>query len=102
RRDAEAELEKLGEDAEASLRELLRRPGSLEARLRAERLLKKLDGGPTLGRLRELRALEVLEQAGTPEARRLLAELAKGAEGAWLTGEAEATLKRLSARFPTR
>jgi len=32
--------------------------------------------------------LEVLEQAGTPEARRLLRELAAGAAGAWLTEEA--------------
>jgi hypothetical protein len=40
----------------------------------------------------------VLERAGTAEARRLLAELAKGAPGAWLMDEAAASLRRLQAR----
>ena len=42
-----------------------------------------------------LRAVTVLEQIGTPSARALLKELAKGAEAADLTRSAHATLQRL-------
>jgi RNA polymerase sigma factor (sigma-70 family) len=49
-------------------------------------------------KLRALRALEVLEQTATPEARRVLQNLAQGAKGAWLTGEAQATLYRPARR----
>ena len=50
---------------------------------------------PTPERLRIQRAVMVLEQIGTPEARQLLEKLSKGAEGALLTEEARAALKRL-------
>ena len=42
--------------------------------------------------------LEVLEQMNTPEARKLIEGLAKGAPGAWLTQEAKATLDRSAKR----
>ena len=42
-----------------------------------------------------LRALEVLERIGTPEARQILLSLAKGAPEAALTQEAKASLERL-------
>ena len=42
-----------------------------------------------------LRAVAVLERIGTPQARRVLATLAGGAEGARLTREAQASLQRL-------
>jgi WD40 repeat protein len=45
--------------------------------------------------LRQLRALEVLEWAGTPDARAALEELAKGADGAGQTRAARAALERL-------
>jgi len=45
-----------------------------------------------------LRALEVLEQVGTPEARQVLTTLATGAPHARLTREAKAALDRLSKR----
>jgi hypothetical protein len=51
-------------------------------------------GQPEL--LRGVRAVEVLERAGTPEARQLLAALAGGAPGALLTREAAASLQRLA------
>jgi hypothetical protein len=47
--------------------------------------------------LHVLRGVEVLEQIGTPEARRLLETLAAGARAARLTEEAQAALRRLSA-----
>jgi hypothetical protein len=46
--------------------------------------------------LRAIRAVEVLEQLGTPEARQVLQNLADGAPGHKLTRHAEAALKRLS------
>ncbi|HTU18889.1 MAG TPA: hypothetical protein VMG10_12590 [Gemmataceae bacterium] len=51
--------------------------------------------------LRDSRALEVLEQLGTPEARGLLRRLADGAPEARLTREARAVLQRLAARGDT-
>jgi hypothetical protein len=68
-------------------------------RRRAEGLLAKLRGpaeGPEV--LRALRAVEALELAGTAEARRLLAALAKGSAYDRQTREAEAALRRLGGR----
>ena len=47
-------------------------------------------------RLRGIRAVEVLERLATPEARKLVEELARGAEGVRLTREATTTLRRLT------
>jgi hypothetical protein len=44
---------------------------------------------------RGVRAVEVLERVGTPQAREVLRDLAKGAPSAWLTREARAALTRL-------
>ena len=66
--------------APALRRALEGRPLSLELRRRIEGLLERLQGPITSGeRLRLMRAVEVLGQAATPEARKLLEELAKGA-----------------------
>jgi hypothetical protein len=46
--------------------------------------------------LRVLRAVEVLEHAGTAEARQALESLARGASDAWVGGEAKAALDRLT------
>jgi hypothetical protein len=43
-----------------------------------------------------LRAIEVLEHIGTPEARQVLDTLARGAAVARVTQEAKASLKRLA------
>jgi hypothetical protein len=53
---------------------------------------------PSPARLRELRAVELLEGVGTPAAEQYLAELAQGAAGAPLTREAAAALGRLERR----
>ncbi|HEY7156842.1 MAG TPA: hypothetical protein VH575_22935, partial [Gemmataceae bacterium] len=96
RQKAAAELDRLGEDIVFALRKRLGKDESLEARRRIEQLLEKHDRGELRPeRVRELRALEVLEQIGTPEARRVLAGLAKGAAEGRLTQEAKACLTRM-------
>jgi RNA polymerase sigma factor (sigma-70 family) len=98
RKQAEEELEKLGPLAHPALRRALADGPSLQVQQRLERLLKKQVTGQALSgeELRGLRAIEVLEQIGTPEARQVLKKLAQGAEGAALTREAQAACRRLA------
>jgi RNA polymerase sigma factor (sigma-70 family) len=91
---AATELEKLGLAVEPALREALSAKPALELR-RIEVILDKLASGP---RLRFLRALEVLEHVGTPEARLLLESLCQGRAELWPTQEAKASLERLARR----
>jgi WD40 repeat protein len=100
REKAAGELARLGELAQAALEEALKKRPSAELRRRAEGLLGRLasGGGASAEGLRHLRAVEVLEGVGTPEARGLLKELAGGAAEARLTREAEAALRRLAGR----
>jgi WD40 repeat protein len=99
---AVAELEALGELVEHALKKALKEKQSLEKSRRLERLLDKLarpwERMPASDYVRDLRALEVLEQIGSPDARKLLGRLADGAEEAMLTREARAALGRLSQR----
>jgi WD40 repeat protein len=95
REEASRELEKLGAIAEGELRKAVKAAASAEMVRRAGDLLKAIEDGAVTGdRLREVRALEVLEGLGTPGARKLLEELAGGAPGAALTREAKASLGR--------
>jgi WD40 repeat protein len=97
REEASKELAGLGPQAEQALRKAAKDPPSAEAARRVKELLRKIDDGSVSGgRLREVRALEVLEAVGTPEARKLLQELARGAATAALTQEAKASLSRLT------
>jgi RNA polymerase sigma factor (sigma-70 family) len=99
RERAAAELARLGHLAVPVLRAALDAKPTAEARQRIEALLEKSLGPPAAGEpLRLGRALAALERKGTPEAKRLLKDLAAGADGAWLTHEARAALARLSAR----
>src|SRR5262249_18530928 len=91
RERATRELALLGDLAEPALRQALENRPSPELRRRAQRLLAKLEGP----KLRQVRAVEVLELVGTPEAQKLLQELAGGAPSARLTQEAKASLGRL-------
>jgi hypothetical protein len=96
RERASAELAKLGGSAEGALREALKGQPSAELRQRVQHLLDRpRSAEPSPDRLRQSRALELLERMDTPEARRLLEELAKGAPGAELTRDAEGALERL-------
>jgi WD domain, G-beta repeat len=99
REQASNALAKLGRAAEAALRKAAANPPSAEVKLRAEQLLARLsEANESADHLRELRALEVLEHAGTPEARRVLRTLAGGEPEAWLTQEAKSALQRLANR----
>jgi RNA polymerase sigma factor (sigma-70 family) len=92
-------LKSLGQAAGPALRLALAKTRSLEVQRRLQRLLENLRHRPMSGEpLRTLRALVVLEQAATSEARRLLRELAAGAAGGWLTQEAKAVCERLALR----
>jgi WD40 repeat protein len=101
RQRATNELEKLGELAVPALKQALAAEPPLETRKRVEQLLEKLTG-PVLSndQLRLVRALEVLEEIGSAEARRVLERLSKGAPGALPTREAQAALERLAGRSP--
>jgi RNA polymerase sigma factor (sigma-70 family) len=97
RRQAQSELEGLGELAEPALRQALAGDPPLDLRQRLERLLDNLSGPVRLaGQVRDLRAVELLELLGSPEARQLLQALAGGAPEARLTREARGALRRLT------
>jgi HEAT repeat protein len=88
-------LERLGEEAAPALRKALASKPAPEVRRRIESILKK---SRTLSpeTLLVVRAVEVLENIGTPEARELLKSLADGVPEAVLTQEAKASLERLA------
>jgi RNA polymerase sigma factor (sigma-70 family) len=97
RRKATAELERLGELAVPYLKKAVEGQPSLELSQRVERLLDRLVVTTPAGdRLRELRAVEVLELADTPDARKVLEALAAGAAEARLTRDAKAAVGRMS------
>jgi hypothetical protein len=90
-------LAELGEQAEPALTEALRAPASAESRNRIEALLARPRSIHKPKELRSLRALEVLDQIGAPEAGLVLRTLAEGAPDARLTREAKASLARREA-----
>jgi RNA polymerase sigma factor (sigma-70 family) len=96
REKAQRELEELGDLAEPVLRQALEGKPSLEMRRRVQAVLEHLRGPVTQPELlRSLRAVAVLEDIGTPEARGLLETLAADADEARQTREAKAALRRL-------
>jgi hypothetical protein len=102
REQADRELDRLGEEVEVPLQRALAGSPSAEVRMRAELLLQKREGESrslaTLERHRELRALQVLEHLGNPEAIRLLDELKKDDPAGRLGRDAAAVLERLRRR----
>lgn len=95
---AERELRKIGEDAEAALRKVLAGTPSAEQRLRVKWLLQEIDAVRSSERLRDVRAVEVLERIGSIEAQRELKLLAEGDPQARLTREAKAAQQRFASR----
>ncbi len=90
------ELER-DETALPILHRALEKKPSLEARRRLTRIVEKLEAGPKRSpeALRVYRLVQLLEQIGSAAARDLLRTLSHGAEGAMLTREARASLRRL-------
>jgi WD40 repeat protein len=99
RETATVRLKDAGKAAVPALLEVLKQSPSTELRHRAEKLIDEITAPalPGGGDIRSTRALEVLEKVNTPEARDLLKTLAEGRPDAWLTLDAKAVLKRLSA-----
>jgi WD40 repeat protein len=97
RERASEELAQLAESAGPALRKALADRPSPEAKRRIQALLDALtQTGSSGDKLAALRSIEALEHAGTNEARRVLAKLAKGIPDAALTQQAKASLERLS------
>jgi RNA polymerase sigma factor (sigma-70 family) len=97
REKAEKALMDLGETATAHLRTAMATGLSAEQRARLKRLLAAFTE-PVLqpgDRLRQVRAVAVLERIGSADAKKLLTELANGTPEARLTREAKASLDRL-------
>jgi hypothetical protein len=98
RERASRELERLEECAEGALCQARTSRPSAEVRRRIDLLLERLRTlrlFPSAERRRLSRAVDVLEQIGSPEAREILAGLARGFPAADLTVEAKAALERM-------
>jgi WD40 repeat protein len=96
RESATKELDKIGQPAEPRLLQALEGMPSAERKNRIDKLLKGIQTSPE--RVLMYRAMMVLEQIGTPEAREVLKSLARGTKGVELTEEAKASLARLAKR----
>jgi RNA polymerase sigma factor (sigma-70 family) len=96
RRKASRELESYGETALAGVKRRLAQVQSLELRHRLEAFLKVVDPArPTAKRLREMRALQLLEELATPDALALLRDLSHGNSNARRTEEAAKAVERI-------
>jgi WD40 repeat protein len=102
RQAASADLARLGIEAAPALRRALEGKPSPEISRRVQALLDGLvcQTAMTAEALRQVRAIGVLEQIGTPAARQVLASLAQGAPAAPATRYAGAALARRLAAAP--
>jgi hypothetical protein len=99
REKAVEELARFGADVVLQLHAVLAGGPTLETTRRIEALLAR----PEIGRwsreaIRQVRAVQTLEQISSPEARKLLQSLATGIPEARLTQEARSALQRLPGR----
>ena len=96
RERAEQDLARVLDQVYKQLRAASKQPGSVEAGKRLKRLMEMSeDLGSDPERLRQYRAVELLERIGGPEALALLEKLAGGYPKVFLTGEARQSLERL-------
>lgn len=100
REKANSRLAELGAAAVPAMRQALEKDPSPEARRRLEALLARSPGLVTSSdSLRRLRAVQVLERFTSPEAGRMLAELAQGTASAVETQDARAAQERRNRRL---
>jgi hypothetical protein len=93
---ASSEIRDLGSLAVPALEKLVSGKVDLEVFMRAKRLLRLIDEGvPSARMVPQLRAIEVLEWLGTPQARRALRKISEGTPALRLTEESRAALERL-------
>lgn len=96
---ATKELLELGREAVPAVRMAAEEGPSTEVRRRAKALVVELLRKPwAIERVREVRAVEVLEAIGSPGAVDVLRGLARGTRGVPQTEEARAAIERLAAR----
>ncbi|MBY0526134.1 MAG: WD40 repeat domain-containing protein [Gemmataceae bacterium] len=97
RQRAFEELLKYGELIQPALKQVLEDQPPLDRQRRLKQLQDRLVSGTALPveELQGLRAIEILERMGTPEAQDVLRSLTGGAAGARLTQHAKASLLRL-------
>jgi WD40 repeat protein len=100
REAASGALAKAWAVSEPAIRRALAASPSAEARQRLEKILAAIDRRPSKDDIAHSRAVQVLELANTPAARRVLEGWAGGLEGAWLTTDARAARARLRSRTP--
>jgi dipeptidyl aminopeptidase/acylaminoacyl peptidase len=97
---AQKELSKVAASFEPALRAALAAKPSVEARNRLTELLAAVDAADLPESLTaELRALDLLEEIGTPQAQKVLHDIAGGASKVRLTEAALAGLRRLGKRL---
>jgi dipeptidyl aminopeptidase/acylaminoacyl peptidase len=97
RQRAAKELEELGELARLALQKELDGSPSAEVRRQATRILQQMQfPASTPELLRAIRAIEVLEQIATPEAKAVLETLASGTAKDRVASEAKVSLKRMT------
>lgn len=89
-------LKEIGTRSLPALEQALTKTPDLETKRRLQELLKTVETALTPEALRDLRGLQILEMIGTPAARVLLAEVARGDAGAAKTRLARAALNRLA------
>jgi hypothetical protein len=95
---ANRQLEDLRELAWEELEMALAAGPELEVRRRIERMLEKKELLKSPERLQTLRAIEILEGIGTPDAKAILQKLADGAPETEQAKEAKASVRRLIKR----
>ncbi len=99
RESASNALSRFGDRVQDTLRSELKKMPSPEAHRRIQDLLDKFEVSKLpLGNIQTLRAIEVLERIGTPEAVLSLERMAVGAPEAWETRAAQAAVSRLVKR----
>jgi hypothetical protein len=98
---ATKELLKVGEQVQVPVRQALTGELPLDTRRRLKQILDTVTAASSPETQQTFRGIMVLERIGSPEAKSVLAALARGAPGTRVTEESVAALKRLDKRVAT-